>query len=116
VRQITNDELEVLRAILRMVADGESYMPGETRLVAEMNDGGMGSLRFVAESEPPQKMGRELVRAYFVDEDGIPVSISINLDTRDQLFEMDFWRVDFSPLRRYPHPQDLHLGDPIPGR
>ena len=30
-------------------------------------------------------------------------------DEYGELFELDFWKVDFSPLRRYPQPQDLRF-------
>jgi hypothetical protein len=114
VRKLRNDEVEVLKAVLSMAPNGEAYLPSETAFVSEMRDGGMGSLRFIAESDTPQEMGRELVRAHFVDEDRIPVSVSVYLDTHGRLFEIDFWKVDFSPLRRYPRPQDLCPGDPGP--
>ena len=45
-----------------------------------------------------------------MDDDGVLVSIELTVDERDELFELDFWKVDFSPLRRYPNPEDLkHL-------
>ena len=52
-------------------------------------------------------MGRELVAANYVDEDGILVSVSLNLDQQGEPFEIDMWKVDFSPLRRFPRPEDL---------
>jgi hypothetical protein len=37
------------------------------------------------------------------------VSIAVNSDDRGELYEVDFWKVDFSPLRRYPNATDLRL-------
>jgi hypothetical protein len=54
-------------------------------------------------------MGRELIAVGYTDEDDVPVSISLNLDEHGGLFEIDIWKVDFSPLRRYPSPSDLNL-------
>lgn len=42
-----------------------------------------------------------------MDDDGVSVIIELNVDERDKLFELDLWKVDFSPLRRYPNPEDL---------
>ena len=36
-----------------------------------------------------------------------PHSTVPNLDKDGRLLEVDFWKVDFSPLRRYPKPTDL---------
>jgi hypothetical protein len=37
------------------------------------------------------------------------VSIAINVDNKGDLFEVDFWRVDFLPVKRYPKPSDLRV-------
>jgi len=42
-------------------------------------------------------------------EDGVPVSIVLNTDSTGSLYEVDFWKVDFSPLLRYPRPSDLRI-------
>ncbi|RZU29008.1 hypothetical protein BDD14_6596 [Edaphobacter modestus] len=73
--------------------------------VVDMQDGGMGSIRFI---QPERRVfGRTLVEAQYTDIDGVLVSITVNVDQEDQLFEVDFWKVDFSPLKRYPQPKDL---------
>ena len=73
--------------------------------VADMQDGGMGGIRFVSES--PRLFGKELARGEYQDSDGVLVSITINADDRGDVFELDFWKVDFSPLKRYPRPEDV---------
>ncbi len=73
--------------------------------VRTLHDGGMGSIAFVSSENPV--MGRELISAGYLDSDDVLVSISINLDKQNDLFEVDFWKVDFSPLLRYPKPEDL---------
>ena len=74
-------------------------------LVVEMRDGGMGSIRFINGSD--RRRSRSIAEAEYVDDDGVSVSIELNVDEKDELFELDFWKVDFSPLRRYPTPEDL---------
>ena len=73
-------------------------------LVVEMRDGGMGSIKFL---NGGHRRFRPIAETEYVDDDGVLVSIELNVDEKDELFELDFWKVDFSPLRRYPNPEDL---------
>jgi hypothetical protein len=73
--------------------------------VSDMRDGGMGSILFAG--PPGRKMGKVLVEADYRDVDDVLVSISVNLDTNGELFELDFWKVDFSVLRKYPKHSEL---------
>jgi hypothetical protein len=79
----------------------------EDALVVEMLDGGMGSIRFLSGSD--RRRSRSIAGAEYVDDDAVLVSIELNVDEKEELFERDFWKVDFSPLRRYPNPEDLKL-------
>jgi len=45
-----------------------------------------------------------LAEAEFQDADGVALSITINVDQHGSLFEMDVWKVDFTPLIRLPSP------------
>jgi hypothetical protein len=71
-------------------------------LVEEMNDGGMGGLRFCASDARPRRLGEQLVEREFVDSDGISVMVSVNLDEHGNLYELDMWKVDFSSLKQFP--------------
>jgi hypothetical protein len=77
----------------------------ESSHVVDMQDGGMGSIRFVRSER--RIFGKEVAEAEYEDIDGVLVSISINFDSEDQLFEVDFWKVDFSSLKRYPKYSEL---------
>lgn len=79
----------------------------EACLVEDMQDGGMGSIRFVSHSQRQRAFGRAIAEAEYTDDDGLLVSIAINTDDSGKLYEIDFWKVDFSPLRRYPTRLDL---------
>jgi hypothetical protein len=70
-----------------------------------MQDGGMGGIRFVRPDI--RRFGRELTEAQYLDSDGVLVIISINADDQGDLFELDFWKVDFSPLKQYPKPENV---------
>lgn len=69
--------------------------------VETMNDGGMGSMR-ISPFDSARSFGETIAEALFEDEDGTPVVASLNVDTRGQLSEVDIWRVDFEPLKRWP--------------
>jgi len=105
-RPLRDEERELVRCLL-------SGVPGLAALedtllasrVKDMQDGGMGSIRFVQPDH--RSFGRAVAEAQYVDSDGIPVSITINVDEKGELFEVDFWKVDFSTLSRYPKPLDL---------
>jgi hypothetical protein len=77
-----------------------------------MNDGGMGSLRLFPGGidDTSRSFGRELVLAEFPDTDGVPVSVALNLDAQGSLYELDVWKVDFSPLLQWPDPAALRIG------
>lgn len=75
--------------------------------VFDMADGGMGSVRFNA--PVGRTFGEAVVKADYLDEDGVQVSIAVNLDDRGDLYEVDFWRADFLPLKQYPGPEQLRI-------
>jgi len=66
--------------------------------VSEMNDGGMGSLA-IGEDYDDRMFGREVAEYEFKDIDGVNISATLNLDTNNQLYEIDVWKVNFSPTQ-----------------
>lgn len=50
-----------------------------------------------------RKYGKELSRFEFKDNDGVPVSITLNLDDQGLLYELDIWKVNFSKVLSYPN-------------
>ena len=77
--------------------------------VQDMPDGGMGSIRFVQGPPEERMFGTEIAEGLFHDTDGIPVSVGLNLDQFGDLFELDLWKVDFSPLIRYPEADEVKI-------
>lgn len=83
--------------------------------VQDISHGGMGSILFLKPLSGGRRFGTVIASADCNDEDGIPVDIAVSLDDRGGLFELDFWKVDDSPLRKYPRPQQLReAGDAAP--
>ncbi|MGB4971766.1 MAG: hypothetical protein WBO32_03855 [Cyclobacteriaceae bacterium] len=77
--------------------------------VEEMEDGGMGSLLF--------RKGASITRygiaeCHFKDEDGVLVSVSLNATDEGAPVELDIWKVDYSPLERWPNIEEITIGPP----
>ena len=105
-RRPSDGELKLIAYLL----DKSAYQPPldwKNRLtVSPMPDGGMGSL-FLYLAPPralARRFGREISQHRFQDEDGIEVIASLNIDQEGNLFELDIWKVDYSPLLRFPDP------------
>ena len=66
----------------------------------------MGSLRLVVggQARESQVFGRRAAEYEFLDTDGVPVIASLNLDQDGIPFELDVWKVDFSPTERLRRP------------
>ena len=82
--------------------------------VRDMLDGGMGSIRFAAPGDAADRsLGGAVGELWYEDADGVPVTFCLNLDNHGDLYEVDAWKVDFSPLKRFPQPEDLHAEPPV---
>jgi hypothetical protein len=109
-RFLRAEEAELIRAMVGTSPKSNELLSVLPEcLVQEMQDGRMGSLRFMALESHHQRFGEKIAEAEFLDADGVLVSATINLDNRGELFELDLWKVDFSPLKRYPKPGDIKI-------
>ena len=107
-RKLRKEEAELIAAIVRdspWAAQVVRSLPRQ--LVEDMPDGGMGSLRFKAGAERDRRFGKEIGEVLFTDQDGVLVRAAVNLDGNGELFELDIWKMDSSPLQRYPRPDEL---------
>jgi len=103
-RQLRENEKALLVALIKGKPQEEKLLGSLNNLVVEeMNDGGMGSLRFYKpDAEKHKRLGGLLAEKEFVDIDGTPVMAAVNLDDHGELFELDIWKVDFSPVKQFP--------------
>jgi hypothetical protein len=102
--------MELIAAMLERTPRGKIFLASlPSSLVEEMQDGHMGSLRFRHSGSYHQRFGEKIAEAEFTDADGVPVSVTINLDDRGHLFELDMWKVDFSLLKRYPRAEEVRV-------
>ena len=102
------------RELIERMLTGQDVKPGVAAklpsvLVEDMQDGGMGSIRFLTSDHSARHLGKVIAQAEYVDDDGVLVSIVINADHENELYEVDFWKVDFSPLNRYPKASDIKI-------
>jgi hypothetical protein len=112
-RPLRAEETALVRKLLAGTRlEDELGRPLAEVLVGDMSDGGMGSIRFCA-TEPQRRLyGSTIGEGSFLDRDGTLVWVALNLDQFGNLFELDMWKVDFSPLLRYPDPRDFKIADP----
>ncbi|MBW6492556.1 MAG: hypothetical protein K0B15_15330 [Lentimicrobium sp.] len=75
--------------------------------VFEYEGGIMGSINFAGSD--PDLYDADMVQAEYVDSDGIEVVITLTRDKNNRLLDLDFWKVNFSKLIRYPTPELLTL-------
>jgi len=107
-RPIRAEEISVVRALLQGMQNAAGFIAElYVAVVTDMPDGQMGGIVFVSDRQEGRRFGEVLGDAEFFDVDGVKVVISLYLDNFGQLYELDFWKTDFSPLRRYPDPADL---------
>ena len=92
--------------IVHLVAAANLTVDISTLRASPMDDGGMGSLLFEATAEGPRK-ALEVATCYFEDDDGVAVKAMLNIDQYGHLHELDVWKVDNSPLRRWPMAADI---------
>ncbi|WP_047396756.1 hypothetical protein [Chitinibacter sp. ZOR0017] len=78
-------------------------------LVSNMSDGGMGSL-FIGENNTLRTFGEKISECSFNGIDGVLVSATLNLDQNGDLFEIDIWKTNFSPLLKWPNESDIVAG------
>jgi hypothetical protein len=110
-RPLHVSERELVRTMLMKKYSADPVLDAmlASSVVEEMQDGGMGSIRFLSPGGPKAVFGKTTAEAEYTDDDGVLVTIVINTDEKGELYEVGFWKVDFTPLKRYPAPSDLKL-------
>lgn len=94
-RQLNDNEMPLVRAVFAKVG-----LPvADSLRVENMDDGGMGSLRFRRGASITKFAVSEV---FFIDEDGVLVTAVLNTTAEDQPVELDVWKVNSEPLKRWP--------------
>ena len=112
LRDPSTEELAVISALVQAKPETRQYVGKLVGLrVEEMADGGMGSLLLVPKGAGNSErfVGKKIVAGDFKDTDGVLVSVTVNVDDANMLYELDIWKVDFSPLLHWPDPSTINI-------
>ncbi|MFC5272090.1 DUF6984 family protein [Adhaeribacter terreus] len=102
-RLLTEAEINLIERLLKDKPEAEKLIPQlRTVMIEELPDGGMGSLRFAGSDAPERKLGKEIAAQVGHDVDKVPITVSLRLDNFGDLYELDFWKVNFSPIQQLP--------------
>ena len=103
-RKIRENEVNLIIYLLEKLGLNTEQYPikeeGE-----EYEYGKMGSISMGNPNISPYK--DDLIQAKYKDSDGTEVFITLTQCAKNQLLDLDFWKVDFSKLITYPKPEDL---------
>ena len=110
-RPLREKEVALIKKLLSATAFAAKGAQLSGILVQDMSDGGMGSIRFcqAASISDKRRLGSQIAEGAFRDVDGVPVSVTLNLDHQGELFELDLFKGDFSKLINYPDPDDFEI-------
>ncbi len=98
-RPLRIEEKDLLQYLINLLPNKQNtYVVPES--VIDLDDGGMGSIRFGAVKQ--RKFGKDLIQVKYTDADKTPVIITLIEDDQQNLFELEIWKVDFSKLKQYP--------------
>jgi len=102
-RQLRDEEKILILHLVSMILSktAKQYIIPDT--VLGLPDGGMGSIQFVAAG----RYGKDLVQVQYHDTDGQLVLITLVEGEDGRLFELEFWKTDFSSLCSYPRPAEV---------
>ena len=105
MRRLRKKEYDLIIYLLRQTPTTEHLFDQlEDSMVEEMDDGGMGSLTFVRNDKTEQRIGHMIAEVSLFDKDEVPVSFAIIVDSDGDLYELDAFKADSSPLIEFPRP------------
>ena len=109
-RELRDDERAIIEKLVKNTPHERKVLEDLARLsVQDMPDGGMGSVKFRTKRSKKAVYGEQIAEGSFQDADGMPVSVTLALDDTGELFELDVFKADGSPLIRYPAPDDFKI-------
>ncbi len=101
-RGLTTAEQCFLTFMLKRSRCGDGYLDSLAGItVEEADDGGMKGLVFASANEA-RVLGEDIAQIWFNDIDGVEVMATLTIDNAGDLYELEVWKVDFSPLLMLP--------------
>lgn len=101
-RNITEKENKLLEKLIEKASGKFRKAVPENLLVRDLDDGQMGSLKFYNPYNENRIFGSQVSELSFIDLDDVLVIATLYLDNYGDLFEIDIWKVDFSPTINFP--------------
>ena len=98
-----NEQILIIFLLEKLSLNTEQYPINED--VEEYEGGKMGSISMGNPDISAYK--DDLIQAKYIDSDETEVVITLTQCAKNQLLDLDFWKVDFSKLITYPKPKDL---------
>lgn len=99
IRHINKKESKIVQYLTKLA--NYPFVLNNEILVMSQNDSGMGSFTIFQNGNDKmknRKFGRRISEYEFIDDDNIPVLVSLNVDEDDGLFEVDIWKANYSPV------------------
>jgi len=111
-RPLTRAEHEIVAKLVRNTPHEKKAIEqlGDAE-VRDIPDGGMGSIHFCSGSPTSRRrtFGKQIAEGAFWDADGTPVSVTLDLEEAGELYELDVFKADGSPLIRDPDIDDFEI-------
>ena len=106
MRLLKKEEQELIAYMLKDKPEFQHFIDYElaNSKVEEMNDGGMGSLKFLSVKNIKSIMKDEVAIIDLRDIDNVPLFIALDTNTDGEIYELDIFKGDFSPLKQFPIP------------
>ncbi|MET2985320.1 DUF6984 family protein [Aureibaculum conchae] len=104
IRALAEEEIELTKHLLSLIPYFKKGLPKKART---MYDGEMGSISFDLDGKA--EFGKVLIEAEYSDTDGANVLITLTEDENGNLFELDYWKTDFTKLVEYPSPEKIKI-------
>ncbi len=104
LRNLSGDEANLLKALIKKAKISIAEDLYDKIKVKTMDDSGMGSLLLFPDGTEVEgrRFGYRASEIQFEDSDGVPVLVSLNIDSNDKLFEIDSWKMNYQPLLKIP--------------
>lgn len=106
VRKIKETEYKLIKFLLNYIKTDTTKFP-ISQTVYEYEGGKMGSINLINENATDYK--GDIAVAQYIDKDGVIVMITLTIDKNNNLLDLDFWKVNFEKLLKYPSPEELIL-------
>jgi hypothetical protein len=102
LRPIKPEEKALIEHLLQHIPNGKRYaIPDEVE--------NMGEYGVLLSKKGEHSL--DLIEAEYIDEDRRSVLITLTANQHGELFELDIWKTDFNPLRRYPTPDKIEISE-----